>query len=238
MNGIVLISTLIILNIYIDLKKSISIPKLFLLSELDLIITIFWIIYSKLNFYSFQEYYLLLNLIITGLILMILISLKTIFIFNFIPWLIILIPPIIFLIYLISYIYQLIQQIAGYSKDEIVYLMFILGLIYLIIVLLFTGLKLDEFIEIKYSKLIYLLIIFEIYILYHMKKEIGTFCQFIGMLLFFVVILIILLRIFLYGDGIIQKLFRALFLIYTILFIPFLLSFAIFFSSGFKLIFN
>ncbi|KAJ5075389.1 hypothetical protein M0811_07359 [Anaeramoeba ignava] len=49
-NGIILLSTLIILNYFIDSKKSISIPKLFLLSEINLIITIFWVIYLKPTF--------------------------------------------------------------------------------------------------------------------------------------------------------------------------------------------
>ncbi|KAJ5075374.1 f-box only protein [Anaeramoeba ignava] len=168
MNGIILISTLIILNYFIDSKKSISIPKLFLLSEFDLIIIIIWIIYSKSNFYTTQEYFNFLSIIISGFILLILISLKTTIIFNFIPWLIVLLPPIIVLI---SFISQLNQEIRKYpyNKSFFIFLSSVFG--YLIITLFFIGLKLDEFIEIKYSKLIYLLIIFQIYILFILMKK-------------------------------------------------------------------
>ncbi|KAJ5075381.1 hypothetical protein M0811_07351 [Anaeramoeba ignava] len=224
MNGIILISTLIILNIYIDSKKSISIPKLFLLSELDLIITIFWIIYSKFTFYSFQDYHNYLDIAITGFIFMILISLKTLF--NFIPWLIILIPPIILFISLIP---QIMEQMKRYSDDKPIFSSFISGLIYLIIILFFIGLKLDGFIQIKYSKLIYLLIIFEIYILYSKKNEFQNQDDFIGSLILFVSVSIIILILFLYGDGIIKKLWISLIPIYiilTLIFFFFLLLFS------------
>ncbi|KAJ5075391.1 f-box only protein [Anaeramoeba ignava] len=235
MNGIILITTLIILNYYIDSKKSISIPKLFLLSEIDLIITIFWIIYSKSTFSSEKKYYNFLYLTISGFIFMLLISLKTTKIFNFIPWLIVLLPPIILFISLIP---QLNQQMKRYPYDKFVYYFFIFGLIYLIIVLLFTGLKIDGFIQIKYSKLIYLLIIFEIFILYSSKNEIRTFSDFIGSLIFFFAIIIIVLMIFLYADGIIKKLWISLIPSYLLLLIPYFFSFYYFFYSGFKFIFN
>ncbi|KAJ5075373.1 f-box only protein [Anaeramoeba ignava] len=235
MNGIILISTLIILNYFIDSKKPISIPKLFLLSEIDLIITIFWVIYSKSNFYSLQEYFNFLSIIISGFILLILISLKTTIIFNFIPWLIVLLPSIILFIHFIS---QLNQQIKIYPYEKLLYSSFISSLIYLIIVLLFTGLKIDGFIEIKYLKLIYLLIIFEIYILYSIKKELRNFCDFIGFLIFFVSVSISFLILFLYGDGIIKKLWISLIPFYIILAYLYFFSFIIFFTSGFKFIFN
>ncbi|KAJ5075385.1 hypothetical protein M0811_07355 [Anaeramoeba ignava] len=106
------------------------------------------------------------------------------------------------------------------------------------IVLFFIGLKLDGFIQIKYSKLIYLLIIFEIYILYHIWKEIRIFVDFIVFLVLLVIILIVFLILFLYGDGIIKKLWISLIPIYILLAYPLFFSFAIFFSSGFKFIFN
>ncbi|KAJ5075372.1 f-box only protein [Anaeramoeba ignava] len=235
MNGIILISTLIILNYFIDSKKSISIPKLFLLSEIDLIITIIWIIYSKSTFYTTQDYFNFLSIIISGFILLILISLKTTIIFNFIPWLIVLLPLIILFIHLIS---QLNEAIKRYPYDKLLYSSFISSFIYLIIVLLFTGLKIDGFIEIKYLKLIYLLIIFGIYIIYHIKNDIQNNGALMIFLIFFVIISIIILILFLYGDGIIKKLWISLIPIYIILTFLYFFSFVIFFYSGFKFIFN
>ncbi|KAJ5075387.1 hypothetical protein M0811_07357 [Anaeramoeba ignava] len=154
-------------------------------------------------------------------------------IFNFIPWLIILLPPIILLI---SLIYQLLKELKRVFYDRIVFIVFILSLIYLIITFFFIGLKLDGFIQIKYSKLIYLLIIFEIYILYHIWKEIRTFGEFFAFIIVSLVIFIILLMLFLYGDGIIKKLRIALIPTYLLLSIPYFFSFIFFFYSGFKLI--
>ncbi|KAJ5075375.1 f-box only protein [Anaeramoeba ignava] len=229
--GIILLSTFFILNYYIDSKKSISIPKLFLLSEIDLIITIIWIIYLKPTFYTLQEYFNLLYLTISGLILLILISLKTIF--NFIPWLIVLLPPIILFIYFLP---QLNQQIKRYPYDYNILITLISSLIYLIIVLFFIGFKLDGFIEIKYSKLTYLLIIIEIAVIYDIKKEILNWKKLLGIIILFLIFLIIFLMIFLYADGIIKKLWFSLLIAYPLLVFFELLFIVIFFTSGFKLI--
>ncbi|KAJ5075390.1 hypothetical protein M0811_07360 [Anaeramoeba ignava] len=157
---------------------------------------------------------------------MILISLKTTIIFNFIPWLIVLLPPIILLI---SLIYQIIEQMIIFTYNKNLYQGLIGNFTFLIIALLFTVLKLDGFIQIKYSKLIYLLIIFEIYILYHIWKEIQNHGDFIG---FFITIsfFIILIMLFLYGDGIIKKLWISLIPIYLLLliFLFFLILFFLF----------
>ncbi|KAJ5075376.1 f-box only protein [Anaeramoeba ignava] len=222
MNRIILISTLIILNYYIDSKKSISIPKLFLLSEFDLIITIIWVIYSKHNFSYKEDYSLFLRILITGLTLLILISLRTLF--NFIPWLIVLLPPIIFLISLIPDIFE---EIEKYYHEKNFMIIFFTHTVFLMIVILFIGLKFDGFIEIKYSKLLYLMIIDIILVLIRNIKEFfpfsdyfyDNFGEFIGFFLISFYPLLILSLLFLYGDGIIKKLWISLIPTYIFLLI-------------------
>ncbi|KAJ5075377.1 f-box only protein [Anaeramoeba ignava] len=242
MNGMILSTTLIILNIYIDSKKEIPIFKLFLLGEISLIFGIFWVLHSKSSFYSLQDYYNLLRSGITGLIFMIIISLKTTKTFSFIPWLIILLPPIILLS---SFLYQFIEFTKQYPlrRDYFILLSFMNA--YLITALLFTGFKLDGFIQIKYSKLIYLFFLFIIAFFAKFTKQIFT-QDFYFISFFFIGFFIIILSIlFFYGDGLVDRLYFALVPIYTILFIPYLnlvlMGIFLIISSGFeffKLIFK
>ncbi|KAJ5075382.1 f-box only protein [Anaeramoeba ignava] len=209
MNVVILITTLIILNIYIDSKKSISIPKLFLLSKIDLIITIIWIIYSKSTFSSEKKYYNLLLIPVSLFIFMILISLKTRF--NFIPWLIVLLPLIVLFISLIS---QLNRALKNYSMSRPLqmFLIYIFG--YFVIVLFFIGLKLDGFIQIKYSKLIYLFIFDLIIFFINSSKEFSFYENLRMFLVVSFVLILQLLMLFLYGDGIIKNLEVDLFILY------------------------